>query len=342
MHKVHDRFFKSIYTHREHAEAHLRAFLDPQTLDAVELSTLRPAPTEHVGNTLEEHIGDLRYIADGVGLRWVFRLAFESQSSNVYDMPLRMGRYCLDEIDAHLQSQGLDDRLHLPVVYPMVLYHGRARWTGPRRLSEMYGQPPEHLMTLPHVSPLEVQPHLIDVWRMSDEALRVGVLGGLPLMALKYGRAHELLDVLPEWSEAINAAWQRPDRDGIFTSLLTYWSHANPVADPRRYRDTFRRIISREAGEIVMNKYQEAYQNAWQRGLRQGHEQGLTVGRVEGRAEGRADVILNMLQLKFGDAASEAKALLQAASPELLQQVVPLILSASTLDEALAPLQKNA
>lgn len=353
MRDVHDRFFKAIFSQREHAEAHLRAYLDPDTLRALDLATMRPAPTEHISDPLDERAGDLRYLVEGQGQTWIFRLAFESQSTGSREMPLRFGWYSLFEIMAHQRTEAEGP---LPVVYPMVLYHGEAPWRGPRKLSEMYGQPPPHLMALPHVKPIEVQPHLIDLWRIPDEALHRGALGGLPLMALKYGRDADLVDRLEAWQAELNAAWRRADRDAIFTSLLAYWSHANPQAGPTRYRDALTRLISREAGEVVMNKYQEAYQNAWQKALRQGEalglaqgmergieqglergiEQGLERGIEQGQTRSRVEMVMKMLTLKFGEEAEAARAAVEAASEAEIDAMLPRILSEASLSAVLS------
>lgn len=130
MRNIHDRFFKAIYSQREYAEAHMHAFLDREILGAVRWSSFQAAPNETVAPRLSSRAGDLRYRADGVARNWVFRLMYEAQSAAELDMPLRCAEYAVFDIQAHrAERRQLGQALHpLPVVYPMVLYHGEPPW----------------------------------------------------------------------------------------------------------------------------------------------------------------------------------------------------------------------
>ena len=222
----------------------------------------------------------------------------EAQSTVDTRMPLRCAWYSLYDIQAHEQA---GETGHLPLIYPMVIYSGRRAWRGPRRLSEMYGQPPPGLLNAAQVSPLEIQPHLIDLWRTDDEALKVGALGGLPLLALKYGRAPNLADHLRRWSKTLNAAWARPDRDAIFTALLEYLTRVNASHTLDDYREVLNDSITREAGGFMETWFTRRFEE----GREAGREQGREEGREQGREEGLRKMLLAQLRLKFPDASVE-------------------------------------
>lgn len=196
----------------------------------------------------------------------------------------------------------------------MIVYNGRRPWSGPLRLSEMYGQAPPELLGSAHVSPLDIRPHLIDLWRIDDDELRTGALGGLPLLALKYGREPELLGAISSWSSELNVVWARPDRDAIFTSLLEYFIRVNQSYALDDFRDIFNNTITREAG---------GYMETW-----------FTRKIAEGRHEGECKILLAQLRLKFPqEPVAALSERLRGADEATLERYGERILTASTLDE---------
>ncbi len=64
--------------------------------------------------------------------------------------------------------------------------------------------------------------------------------------------------------------------------------------------------------------------------------QGKAEGKAEGQAEGRAEIVIKLLALRFGPLSAEAEARIRAAGIEELDDMAVRVLTASTLDEALA------
>lgn len=76
---------------------------------------------------------------------------------------------------------------------------------------------------------------------------------------------------------------------------------------------------------------------ARQEGLTQGHAAGLVKGRAEGRAEGQASLIIRQLTVRFGRVRDEERTLVSRMSAAELDDVGERLLTASTLQDALAP-----
>ncbi|MFN3200723.1 MAG: Rpn family recombination-promoting nuclease/putative transposase [Bradymonadia bacterium] len=320
--KPHDRFFKTIFEQREHALAHLEAFVAPEIRAELKLSSFSASPTEHVEARLEALEGDLRYMADGRGGRWIFRLMLEAQSRPERRMALRCAWYTLYDIEQFEASRLPGGPDVLPVVYPMVVYNSRRRWHHPRRLSQLYGRPPPALFSSEQVQPLEIQPHLIDLWRMSDAELRAGALGGLPLLVLKYSRSTDIIEVMSRWGDVLSPAWARPDREAIFTSMLEYCLRTNRRHTLNEYREVLNDTITRDSGGLMETWFTRKLAEE----ERKGHQQGLQ--------EGLQRMLLAQLRLKFPNASVDLiQSRLADANDETLECYGERVLTATTLDE---------
>ncbi len=68
----------------------------------------------------------------------------------------------------------------------------------------------------------------------------------------------------------------------------------------------------------------------------QGKAEGRAEGKAEGQAEGRAALLIKQLALRFGPLPAEAEAWIRAAGIEELDEIAVRVLTAGTLQEALA------
>jgi Domain of unknown function (DUF4351) len=71
-------------------------------------------------------------------------------------------------------------------------------------------------------------------------------------------------------------------------------------------------------------------------GLAKGQAEGLAKGQAEGLAEGRAEIVLKQLTLRYGDLSSTVVECVRTACAEDLERIARQLLTAPSLDEALA------
>jgi len=120
-------------------------------------------------------------------------------------MPFRLLRYIVRIWDRWLQEH--EGATHLPAVLPMVLYHGRRRWTAPTELTGLLDAPAELLDALGPYQP--ALSYRLEDLSTYDEAtlatLRLTALARLVLMLLKHARDPDLRERLPRWLEAFRA-----------------------------------------------------------------------------------------------------------------------------------------
>lgn len=117
----HDVLFKQFLAHPETAHDLLQRHLPPAVLDICDLSTLRLESGSMIEEELRACYSDVLYslrIDDSDG--YVFFL-IDHQSSPDRNTAFRLLKYALDTMQRHLDA-GHDE---LPVVVPVLLYHGQ-------------------------------------------------------------------------------------------------------------------------------------------------------------------------------------------------------------------------
>lgn len=202
----HDLVFKAVFGQPEHARGVLRAIVPTALGDALNWATLTLQPGSFVDVALSHQHTDLLYAAtwrDG-GEALVY-LLFEHQSAPPTEgrMAERMLHY-----QARIWSRWRADHPKartLPMILPIVMYHGAAPWSEPLSFDALLDVP----------APLRptVEPYLVrftyllhDLSEISDDKLRDGAmrtaLAKLVVMCFKYARTRaDFLEILGRWMD---------------------------------------------------------------------------------------------------------------------------------------------
>ena len=189
----------------------------------------------------------------------------EHKSSVDYDTPLQIARYMLNIWARELKATPAHRKL--PMILPLVFYHGLGEWTVPRSLAEMIDAPdgvddplrgfaytlrdlrrldPWHLAQNP-----EVQAALVALWLVFEE------------------------NVLPELLDLVTGGMV--DGSEFESHIITYISEKFNVDAPTLEASLQRTKPQR--WEILMGTAAESW-------LEQGRTEGWTEGKAEGKAEG--------------------------------------------------------
>ena len=133
----HDALFKAIYSDPQRAAAHLAVALPEEVAAALDLGTLSLAPGSYIDPELTASASDLLFeVRTRGGRAALVYLLFEHQSRVDRMMALRLLCY----IVRIMERWRLDhpNAASLPLVVPLVLYHGERPWSAPLDLAELY------------------------------------------------------------------------------------------------------------------------------------------------------------------------------------------------------------
>jgi predicted transposase/invertase (TIGR01784 family) len=323
----HDALVKVVFGKPEHAQGMLRAVLPAALTETLDWSTLTLRPGSFVDLALKEQHTDLLYSAtwrDGGELLVYF--LFEHLSAPPKKDSLLAFRLLRYQVriweDWHARHQ---DAKLLPMIIPIVMYHGVTPWSEPRLFDALLDVPAS---VRPAVAPYLVQfAYLLnDLSEISDDELRnramLTALAKLATICLKHARTStDFTKILARWMDVAGEVARAPNGLNALAQVLCYILEVNDHVE----REALQALLERELGPEA----KEAIVTAGQR-IRE-------EGRQEGRREGECAVLLRQLRRRFGaEVDTDIEQRITTASIEQIDTWTERVLSAATLAELLA------
>jgi predicted transposase/invertase (TIGR01784 family) len=160
----HDHFFKESFSRPEVARSFLENYLPQPVLEVLDLNTLTLQKDSFIDPDLLEHFSDLLYqAATNDGRDLFIYLLLEHKSTAEPWTPVQLLGYLLRIMEQAIR-QGAKQ---LPVVVPLVVYHGKKRWRVATDFAELFNGP-EALR--PYWPAFRYE--LFDLTRYSDDEIR--------------------------------------------------------------------------------------------------------------------------------------------------------------------------
>ncbi|TMQ06643.1 MAG: transposase [Deltaproteobacteria bacterium] len=304
----------------------LRAIVPAALAEALDWSTLALQPGSFVDAALTHQHTDLLYAAtwrDG-GEALVY-LLFEHQSAPPTEgrMAERLLKYKVRIWDRwrvdHAKAKTL------PMILPIVMYHGASPWLEPRSFDE--------LLDVPAALRPAVEPYLVrftyvlhDLSTISDEELRDGAmrtaLAKLVTMCFKYARTRaDFLQILSRWMDVAREVVRAPHGLEALAQVMRYILEVNEHVGPEALQALLGRDLGPEAKDAIMTAGQQIFEQ----------------GREKGRQQGIQEVLLRLLRQRFGDAVTaHVEQRIATATVEENEAWVARVVSAATLAELFA------
>uniref|UniRef100_UPI004056C01F Rpn family recombination-promoting nuclease/putative transposase n=1 Tax=Candidatus Electrothrix sp. TaxID=2170559 RepID=UPI004056C01F len=199
----------------------------------------------------------------------------------------------------------------LPLLYPMILYHGGRAWPYPLNFHSLFSiQDQVLLQHLPEFSPV-----LHDVARSDDQEISGETAARTLLLLLKYIFRPDLVERLPDL--LVQAKTLLTDENGreIMFTLLYYLTEGTDKVDEKTLRTALDQAVP---GGDTMKSFLKKY---------------FDQGRQEGRLEGEIRLLLRQLRRRFGELPGWAEERLGRASSAMLETWSERVLTASSLEE---------
>lgn len=318
----HDLLFKGVFSQPEHARGALRAVMPAAVAEALDWATLANCPGSFVDPLLTGQHTDLLFSvawrgrSEGVKDAFVY-LLFEHQSTPDRWMPLRLLHY-LVRIWEHWLVEHRGDRA-LPIVVPVVLYHGQKRWSAPVAFDALFDVPEAVRSALaPHLVQFT---YLLDnLSDIPDEQLRaraMTALGRLAEVCFKHAQNRpDLLERLSRWADVLFEVINAPNGLEALELLMRYILRVNDYVEPADVRAFMERVAGPDAKETVMTAWDRLEERSIQKGERA--------------------LLLRQLRKRFGNQVDgDAERRLASASAEQIATWAERVLSAPTLAETL-------
>ncbi len=252
-------------------------------------------------------------------------IIFEHQSSVDPTMAFRMLRYTVRTWERWLREPTNRRKGRLPLVLPVVLYHGARPWSAAKDLAALVGPasaPPALAETLAKIRPHATY-QLLDLRETEESALQGSWPGLLCLWLFKAHTSGDLISALARFFVVHGAAGDPENGDPeTMAAFIDYmWS-------------TDSRLKGLPSHAKVPNILQESIGD---------HPKGIAeLLRDEGRQEGRhsalAQTLMGLLERRFGELDDDQRSQIMSEGDEAIQRVIDTIFDLSSIDEAIANL----
>jgi len=271
--KAHDLFFKQAMSEKQVAREFFESHLPGNLLAVINLNTLELQPGSFIDDHRKETIADMLFRADIEGKEAYLYLLVEHQSKPDKLMPFRILRYTYNIISKHLNDTK-DDKI--PLVYPLVVYHGTTPWRYSTDIKTLVDAPRELVDTY-FLKPFS----LIDLNRIEDDLLKDKVWSGVMGLTLKHILARnieyyfkDILDLIKKINES--EPYQSKE---FIKNVLVYIVDRGDLVNKKAFFDSITTELSPELGEKIMTIA----------------EQLRAEGRQEGRNQRDLEIIERML-----------------------------------------------
>ena len=150
-------------------------------------------------------------------------------------------------IDHHLKVHDNKSDKKIPLIYPLVIYHGKRKYPFSTNLSDLIDAP-QSLIERYFLKPFQ----LIDLGQIDDETLKKHAWAGVMEFALKHIFARDILPWLKDIAGTLHQLDNAGGRDFI-AIVLQYLLERGELSDPEAFFKLIDTQISHEVGEKIMS-----------------------------------------------------------------------------------------
>lgn len=309
--RPHDALFRAVFGDPDNAGELLRCILPAEITAAINWRTLRRIEGSFVDEALRDQHADVLLEAELDGTPTLIYILNEHKSVEDRWTALQMLRYVVAIWERFRREH--PDAQTLPPVLPVVLHHGARAWQGPRDLGGLLNIDalPAKIAQRQLVFAFDLE----DLSPLDDEVLLARSLSLrvlLPLLHLKHMR--EVADtaaLLLSWSELFRQLRTTPGGRPIVSLLISYTATVSN-AEPEHLRLAFHEIDPEMESE---------YMTTAQKLM------------LRGELAGKVQLILCLLEQRFGSLDEVTLTRIRSSSSEQLDQIARTILIATTLGE---------
>lgn len=143
----HAAYFKATFGRIEFAKDFLKNFLPKDLKDLIKIESLTPEPTSYLSKELQAQFTDLIYKAEIAGERAYISFLLEHKSYPDRMVIFQVLKYIITIWEEKIKTEKKDKKaaaktlqtseIELPIIIPLVVYHGKTEWKIKKSLGEM-------------------------------------------------------------------------------------------------------------------------------------------------------------------------------------------------------------
>ena len=275
----HDRFVRETLSHKDNAASFLENYLPAEIKNLVDLGSLEIEKDSFIAQDLQDYYSDLLYKVKFCGHDGYVYLLFEHKSYNEKWIALQLLEYIL-QIWKLKKSQGQK----LPVVVPLVLYHGTSQWKIGLKLSDILEY---HDTRLREYIP-DFRYLLYDLTTRSDAE----IYGSAQLKAMLFLLKYRDSELLAQLGKILSLMKNLPDSELGYLQSITIYVLSTTNIEVNQFAQIASQNLSSKGGNIIMTTAERL--------IAQGIKEGEIKGEIKGKIEGKIEAIESVLEIRFG------------------------------------------
>ncbi len=268
----HDVYFKKNWADLQFVHSFLDSYLSFDIRKNIKMDTLEICKDSFVSEDMKEFYSDMLYKVQLEENEMFIYLLFEHKSYPDRMIFIQLYRYILSVLETYLQNhKGVEDAKNLPLVLPLVLYHGKEKWNMPTQFADCFQSVSEEMKAfVPNFCYT-----LFDLSTFSDADIKGSIKNQIVLLVLKHIFRNDLLAVLPKISDLLRKLNEQETGLQALETLFKYLTNTEQLASVGfdEIQAALTTNLSQEQKEGIMTIAEQLRQEGWQSGLGEGLRQ---------------------------------------------------------------------
>ena len=293
----HDKFFKELFSHKDEAGDFFAHYLPEDILKHLDLTEIEIVKESFIEKELKEYFSDILYKVSLSDTPAYLYMLFEHKSYPDRLTALQVLEYMVKIWRLHLkQNPGKG----LPLIIPLVVYHGVEPWRSGTRLTDLLSGPAQDLAD--YIPDFEFL--LYDLTRYRDEEIKGMIISRVGLLVIKHIFCDDLRDQLKRVMELLAELSDKKRALEYVETIIRYVINASDTVSLEELKHIIvHSYFQQKEGELMTLAEQLR---------REGHQRGLQQGLEKGQLEDARDSILDILEARFNTAPQEIVKILKA------------------------------
>jgi predicted transposase/invertase (TIGR01784 family) len=330
----HDKFFKKTFGDVAVAGDFLDNYLPQSIVDIIDMDTLEPQKDSFINKELQESFSDLLYKANINNREGYLYFLFEHKSYPSRDVAFQLLKYMVEIWNAKVENT-----TQLPVIIPLVIYHGRDGWNIKPTLGEIilgYEELPTDVQTLiPDYKYL-----LYDLSRYTDEQIKGAVINKIVMTMMRDMPREDIIQILKFVLKAAIILLELEDKQTgmeYLETLVRYLLSARSDLTKGHFNELVKKIetIYPEGSERIMTLAEMFREEGMERGIIKGMEQGIEKGETKALVR----TAIKLLTRKFGSVPEDIKQGISKLDASTLDVILDRVLDYESLEDVKRYLQ---
>ncbi|MCP4216857.1 MAG: Rpn family recombination-promoting nuclease/putative transposase [bacterium] len=186
----HEKVVRAFLSDNENAQSFFEGILPEKIKNKLDFSTLRICKDSFVDEKLSNYFSDILYEINLEGKKAFIYILVEHKSTQEIFIALQLLKYMLSIWELHLKQHSKVKKL--PMIVPLVVYHGESKWNQGKEFKSIFEAPEEMERFIP-----DFNYNVYDISQEEDGDIIGNVHMKLLFTTLKYIRSPELRHKLP-------------------------------------------------------------------------------------------------------------------------------------------------